>query len=66
MQLQAEHWDIDVSIMLNWSLQVVSSDFITDTHSSIFDANACISLNPHFVKLIAWYDNEVSDVVASQ
>jgi len=38
--------------------EVVSSDFIGDTHSSIFDANACISLNPNFVKLIAWYDNE--------
>jgi glyceraldehyde 3-phosphate dehydrogenase len=38
--------------------QVVSTDFIGDPHSSIFDAEACISLNPHFVKLIAWYDNE--------
>ncbi|VDN02578.1 unnamed protein product [Thelazia callipaeda] len=38
--------------------QVVSSDFIGDTHSSIFDALACISLNANFVKLIAWYDNE--------
>jgi len=38
--------------------QVVSSDFIGDTHSSIFDANACISLNPNFVKLVSWYDNE--------
>ena len=37
---------------------VVSTDFVTDSHSSIFDANACISLNPHFVKLISWYDNE--------
>lgn len=37
---------------------VVSSDFIGDTHSSIFDAKAGISLNPNFVKLIAWYDNE--------
>ena len=37
---------------------VVSSDFVTDSHSSIFDANACISLNPHFVKLVSWYDNE--------
>lgn len=38
--------------------QVVSSDFITDPRSSIFDANAGISLNPRFVKVISWYDNE--------
>ncbi len=37
---------------------VVSSDFITDARTSIFDANAGISLNDHFVKLVAWYDNE--------
>ncbi|VIO93679.1 Glyceraldehyde 3-phosphate dehydrogenase, putative [Brugia malayi] len=38
--------------------QVVSTDFVGDTHSSIFDAKACISLNANFVKLISWYDNE--------
>jgi len=38
--------------------QVVSTDFLGDTRSSIFDAAASISLNPHFVKLISWYDNE--------
>lgn len=37
---------------------VVSSDFYTDDRTSIFDAKAGIMLNDHFVKLIAWYDNE--------
>ena len=37
---------------------VVSSDFIGDNRSSIFDAKAGISLNDQFVKLISWYDNE--------
>ncbi|MBR1779773.1 MAG: type I glyceraldehyde-3-phosphate dehydrogenase [Clostridia bacterium] len=37
---------------------VVSSDFYTDPRTSIFDAKAGIMLNDHFVKLIAWYDNE--------
>lgn len=43
---------------LNAELKVVSTDFTSDSRSSIFDANACISLNPNFVKLISWYDNE--------
>jgi len=38
--------------------QVVSADFIGNNASSIFDANAGIQLNPNFVKLISWYDNE--------
>jgi len=38
--------------------EVVSSDFLGDTRSSIFDAKAGISLNKKFVKLISWYDNE--------
>lgn len=38
--------------------EVVSSDFMTDARSSIFDANAGIALNSKFVKLISWYDNE--------
>jgi len=38
--------------------EVVSSDFIGDKRSSIFDAKAGIQLSPQFVKLISWYDNE--------
>jgi glyceraldehyde 3-phosphate dehydrogenase len=38
--------------------EVVSTDFIHDPRTSIFDAKAGISLNDHFVKLVAWYDNE--------
>jgi len=37
---------------------VVSSDFIGDPRTSIFDAKAGISLNDNFVKLVSWYDNE--------
>jgi glyceraldehyde 3-phosphate dehydrogenase len=38
--------------------EVVSSDFIHDSHSSIFDAGSGISLNSTFFKLVSWYDNE--------
>jgi glyceraldehyde 3-phosphate dehydrogenase len=38
--------------------EVVSSDFIGDSRSSIFDAGAGIELNPNFFKVVAWYDNE--------
>ncbi len=38
--------------------EVVSSDFITDPRSSIFDAGAGIELNANFFKTVSWYDNE--------
>jgi glyceraldehyde 3-phosphate dehydrogenase len=38
--------------------EVVSSDFIHSTYSSIFDAGSGIELNKRFFKLVAWYDNE--------
>ena len=37
---------------------VVSTDFTTDPHSSIFDATAGIELNDRFFKVVSWYDNE--------
>lgn len=37
---------------------VVSSDFLSDARTSIFDAKAGIQLTPTFVKLVSWYDNE--------
>jgi len=38
--------------------QVVSTDFLGDTRTSIFDAGAGIALNDTFIKVVAWYDNE--------
>jgi glyceraldehyde 3-phosphate dehydrogenase len=38
--------------------EVVSSDFVGDRHSSIFDAKAGIELNKRFFKVVSWYDNE--------
>ena len=38
--------------------QVVSSDFVGETCSTVFDAGAGIMLTPTFVKLVSWYDNE--------
>jgi glyceraldehyde 3-phosphate dehydrogenase len=45
--------------ILNWtSDEVVSSDFIHDKASSVFDAGSGIELNSRFFKLVSWYDNE--------
>jgi len=38
--------------------EVVSSDFIGEEKTSVFDAKAGIALSDTFVKLVAWYDNE--------
>jgi glyceraldehyde 3-phosphate dehydrogenase len=38
--------------------EVVSSDFIGDRHSSIYDSKAGIELNKNFFKVVSWYDNE--------
>ncbi len=38
--------------------EVVSTDFLGDARTSIFDAKAGISLNEHFAKVVSWYDNE--------
>jgi glyceraldehyde 3-phosphate dehydrogenase len=45
--------------ILNYTTdEVVSSDFIHDKHSSIFDAGSGVELNSRFFKLVSWYDNE--------
>jgi glyceraldehyde 3-phosphate dehydrogenase len=45
-------------ILAYTSDEVVSTDFIHDNHSSIYDAGSSIELNSNFFKLISWYDNE--------
>jgi glyceraldehyde 3-phosphate dehydrogenase len=45
-------------ILAYTSDEVCSTDFIHDTHSSIFDAGSGIELNSTFFKLVSWYDNE--------
>lgn len=45
--------------IMSWTEdKVVSSDFIGEEHTCVFDVEAGIMLNPKFVKLFAWYDNE--------
>ncbi|MEG2459667.1 MAG: type I glyceraldehyde-3-phosphate dehydrogenase [Clostridia bacterium] len=45
--------------VMSWTDEaVVSSDFIHDPHTSIFDVKAGIQMSDNFVKLVAWYDNE--------
>ena len=45
--------------IMSWTDEdVVSSDFISDHHTSIFDVKAGIQLSDNFVKLVSWYDNE--------
>ena len=45
--------------VMSWTCdKVVSSDFIGEEHTCVFDVEAGIMLNPKFAKLFAWYDNE--------
>jgi glyceraldehyde 3-phosphate dehydrogenase len=39
--------------------EVVSTDFLGESHTSIFDAKAGIALSDTFVKVVSWYDNEM-------
>ena len=49
----------DYNKIIGWTDEsLVSSDFIGDSRSAIFDINAGIMLNKNFLKLICWYDNE--------
>lgn len=54
-----EACDGELKGIMSWTDEaVVSSDFIHDSHTSIFDVKAGIALNNNFIKLVAWYDNE--------
>lgn len=54
-----KHSETDLKGILGYTEEpVVSTDFIHDPRTSIFDAAAGIMLNENFVKLVAWYDNE--------
>ena len=54
-----EACDGELKGIMSWTDEaVVSSDFIHDSHTSIFDVKAGIALNDNFVKLVSWYDNE--------
>ena len=51
--------DKEMKGIMSWTdADMVSTDFIHDPHTSIFDVKAGIALNDNFVKLVAWYDNE--------
>ena len=51
--------DNELKGIMSWTDEaLVSSDFIHDPHTSIFDVKAGIALNDNFVKLVSWYDNE--------
>jgi len=54
-----KHSETDLKGILGYTEEpVVSTDFIHDSRTSIFDASAGIMLNETFVKLVSWYDNE--------
>ena len=48
----------DAGLLAYTTDEVVSTDFIHDAHSSIFDAGSGLELNSKFFKLVSWYDNE--------
>ena len=51
--------ETDLKGIMDWTDEaLVSSDFIHNPHTSIFDVKAGIALNDNFVKLVSWYDNE--------
>jgi glyceraldehyde 3-phosphate dehydrogenase len=45
-------------VMAYTNEKVVSTDFVGESHTCVFDAEAGIALDSTFVKLVAWYDNE--------
>ena len=58
MSFRVPTLDVSVVDVVFRLAKVVSSDFLGDARTSIFDAKAGIALNKNFVKLVSWYDNE--------
>ena len=57
MKAASESGDISKTLAYTED-KVVSTDFVGNTNSSIFDAGAGIQLDGTFVKVVSWYDNE--------
>ena len=57
-ELGLKPWDLAAGELIAREAGAIATDFVGDTRTSIFDADAGIALDSTFVKLVSWYDNE--------